>query len=67
MEELPPQQRMALSLRYDNDLNYEEIADVLQISLKAVERSLARGRATLAVRLGESRKDNPNAEGDLRP
>jgi RNA polymerase sigma-70 factor (ECF subfamily) len=67
MEQLAPQQRMALSLRYDNDLSYEEIADVLQVSVKAVERSLARGRATLAVRLGESRKDNPNAEGVLRP
>jgi RNA polymerase sigma-70 factor (ECF subfamily) len=67
MEQLPTQQRMALSLRYDNDLSYEEIADVLRISVKAVERSLARGRAALAVRLGESRKDNPNVEGVLRP
>lgn len=51
IEELPPQQRIALSLRYDNDLSYEDIADVLQVSVKAVERSLARGCATLAAQL----------------
>lgn len=67
MEQLPPQQRLALSLRYDNDFSYEEIADVLQVSVKAVERSLARGRATLAVRLGEIWKNNPKAEGVFRP
>lgn len=66
MEQLPPQQCMALSLRYDNDLSYEEIAEVLQISVKAVERSLARGRAALAVLIGERRNSDPQSEGVLR-
>jgi RNA polymerase sigma-70 factor (ECF subfamily) len=67
MGQLPTQQRMVLSLRYDNDLSYEDIADVLQISVKAAERSLAHGRAALAVLLGESRKSDSRSEGVLRP
>lgn len=40
--------RLALSLRYDEELNYQEIADVMQTTPKAVERLLARGRTALA-------------------
>lgn len=66
MEQLRPQQRLALSLRYDNDLSYEEIAKVMQISVKAVERSLARGRATLAMLLEGNPKKNLQSEGGGR-
>jgi len=48
---LPLQQRTAVILRYDQCLGYDEIAEVLGTSRKAVERLLARGKAALAKRL----------------
>ncbi len=44
---LPPNQRMAVILRYDEGLGYADIAVALETSPKAVERLLARARATL--------------------
>lgn len=48
LEQLPPSQRVALVLRYDEELSYREIAAVMQTTPKAVERLLARGRTALA-------------------
>ncbi|HZU37382.1 MAG TPA: sigma-70 family RNA polymerase sigma factor [Gemmataceae bacterium] len=48
---LPPKQRMAVLLRYYEGLGYAEIADALETTVKAVERLLARARATLENRL----------------
>ena len=48
LEQLPPSQRLALTLRYDEELGYQEIAVVMQTTPKAVERLLARGRRALA-------------------
>jgi RNA polymerase sigma-70 factor (ECF subfamily) len=44
---LPPNQRAAVVLRYYENLGYREIAESLGTSAKAVERLLARARATL--------------------
>ncbi len=66
MDKLPAQQRAALILRYDEELSYQEIAAVLQVSTKAVERLLARGRAALAVLLSDQRQDSFNREGVFR-
>ncbi|MFO7644801.1 MAG: sigma-70 family RNA polymerase sigma factor [Desulfosarcina sp.] len=44
---LPANQRMAIVLRYYEDLNYEEIASAMETTPKAVERLLARGREQL--------------------
>jgi RNA polymerase sigma-70 factor (ECF subfamily) len=44
---LPPNQRLAIILRYYENYNYREIAEALETTEKAVERLLARGRATL--------------------
>jgi RNA polymerase sigma-70 factor (ECF subfamily) len=63
MDELPARQRLALILRYDEELSYQEIAAVLEVSAKAVERLLARGRAALAVLLADQRQDELNREG----
>jgi RNA polymerase sigma-70 factor (ECF subfamily) len=52
LEGLAPNQRMAIVLRYYEDLNYEEIAAALEISVKAVERLLARGRNRLRETIG---------------
>ena len=48
---LPPKQRSAVVLRYYEGLRGAEIADVMKTTAKAVERLLARGRATLQERL----------------
>jgi RNA polymerase sigma-70 factor, ECF subfamily len=44
---LPANQRLAIVLRYYEDLNYVEIASALETTPKAVERLLARGREQL--------------------
>jgi RNA polymerase sigma-70 factor, ECF subfamily len=47
LDVLPPNQRMAIILRYYEELNYEDIAAALATTPKAVERLLARGRNCL--------------------
>ena len=49
---LPEQQRMAVVLRRYEQMPYEEIADVLGISLSAVKSQLFRARTTLREALG---------------
>lgn len=55
LEALPPNQRLAIVLRYYESLGYEDIAAALETTTKAVERLLARGRERLREVLG--RKD----------
>ncbi len=50
---LPPSQCTAVILRYYHDLGYEEIAAVLETTVKGAERLLARARAALRGSLGE--------------
>jgi len=52
LDRLPPNQRMAIVLRYYEELNYEDIASALETTPKAVERLLARGRERLRTILG---------------
>jgi DNA-directed RNA polymerase specialized sigma24 family protein len=47
---------LAIVLRYDENLGYEEIASALETTTKAVERLLARGRERLRDMLG--RREN---------
>jgi RNA polymerase sigma-70 factor (ECF subfamily) len=49
--QLPETQRMALVLRRYQDLSYEEIAEVLELSLPAVKSLLFRARTELRERL----------------
>jgi len=53
LQGLPPRQRVALVLRYYDDLSYREIAQAMGTSVKSVERLLARGRDALGDRLRE--------------
>ena len=50
---LPERQRIALTLRHDDELSYREIAGIMDISEKAVERLLDRARTALAEALQE--------------
>jgi RNA polymerase sigma-70 factor (ECF subfamily) len=52
LDRLPPSQRMAIVLRYYENLGYREIAATMEVTEKAVERLLARGRASLEEHLG---------------
>lgn len=56
LDTLPPNQRLAIVLRYYENLGYEEIASALETTTKAVERLLARGRDRLRDMLG--RREN---------
>ncbi len=47
MDALPERCRMAMHLRWREELSYEEVATVLGITVKAVEKLLVRGMATL--------------------
>ena len=51
IDTLPPAQKMAVILRYYEDLGYREIAVALDTTVKGAERLLARARATLEDRL----------------
>ncbi|HXY61248.1 MAG TPA: sigma-70 family RNA polymerase sigma factor [Chthoniobacterales bacterium] len=51
IKELPDAQRMALILRRYEELSYEEIADVLELSVPAVKSLLFRARTELRERL----------------
>ena len=51
LDSLRPEYRAALTLRYQEDLDYDEMADVLGIPLGTVKTFLHRGRRALAERL----------------
>jgi RNA polymerase sigma-70 factor (ECF subfamily) len=53
VEELRPEWRMVLALRYDGGLEYSEIATVLRIPLNTVRTHLRRAQAALRARLEE--------------
>lgn len=51
ISELPDNYRIALCLRYLEDMSYNEIADVLKIPLGTVKSNISRGREMLKKRL----------------
>ncbi len=48
MKQLPERQRLAVTLRHIDELSNPEIADIMEISVEAVESLTARGKRTLA-------------------
>jgi RNA polymerase sigma-70 factor (ECF subfamily) len=54
IDTLPLRQQSAIILRYEADLSVREIANTLNMTEKAVERLLARGRDTLSAILREN-------------
>lgn len=52
LDELPEEFRVAVVLRDVHDLDYAEIADVLEIAVGTVKSRIARGRRQLVERLG---------------
>jgi RNA polymerase sigma-70 factor (ECF subfamily) len=52
LNNLPPQMRQCCILRYVKGLKYQEIADLMQISIETVKAHLFQGRKRLASMLG---------------
>ncbi len=68
MEELPEELRAALVLRDVADLDYAEIAEVLDVPVGTVKSRISRGRAHLARRLrlatAEPAAENSDRDGN---
>lgn len=57
LDALPPSQRMAVVLRYFEDMSYRDISQAMDITEKAVERLLARARTSLREPLGQFERE----------
>ncbi|HJU88683.1 MAG TPA: RNA polymerase sigma-70 factor [Gemmatimonadaceae bacterium] len=53
IDRLPPRARMAVQLRWEGQLKYSEIAEVMGISVKGVENQLSRALEALRRLLGD--------------
>ena len=61
MDKLPPAYRAVLTLRYNEELSYEDIARILELPINTVRTHLFRAKAQLRARLGEWMRE-PSAE-----
>jgi RNA polymerase sigma-70 factor, ECF subfamily len=52
IRDFPPQMRLAVMLRYEKDLKYQEIADRMKISIETVKAHLFQARKKLIAILG---------------
>jgi len=59
LEKISPIFREAVVLRDITDMSYEEIADILGVSLGTVKSRILRGREALRLELVGSIKDRP--------
>lgn len=67
LESLSAIDRSAIVLRYWNDLSYEEIAEILQLSVGAVRSRLHRSRKAMAEEWAESAQGAPIKEHSDEP
>ncbi len=58
LAKLPERQRQALLLRHYEAMSYEQIAEVLGTTARAVDSLLSRAKATLRVELEEGEAQN---------
>jgi RNA polymerase sigma-70 factor, ECF subfamily len=59
MRDLPPQMRLVVQLRYEKDLKYQEIADLMGISIETVKAHLFQARKKLVAKVaGTSGKND---------
>lgn len=56
LAKLPERQRLAVTLRHIEELGNPEIAEIMEISVEAVESLTARGKRTLATALKDQRE-----------
>jgi RNA polymerase sigma-70 factor, ECF subfamily len=53
LDELPPAQRLALTLHYFEDMRYEDIAETMHLPLNTVKSHIRRGKERLALALSD--------------
>jgi RNA polymerase sigma-70 factor (ECF subfamily) len=59
LQELPPAQRLALTLHYFEDLRYEDIAETMRLPLNTVKSHIRRGKERLALALSNPVEEQP--------
>jgi RNA polymerase sigma-70 factor, ECF subfamily len=57
MAELPPAQRLALTLHYFEDMRYEDIAETMHLPLNTVKSHIRRGKERLALSLSDAAEE----------
>jgi RNA polymerase sigma-70 factor, ECF subfamily len=57
LDSLPPSQKAAMILRHYEELKYAEIAHILDVTPKAVERLIGHGRTSLQASLPHFKKN----------
>jgi RNA polymerase sigma-70 factor (ECF subfamily) len=62
LRKVPEKMRAALALRYFKHMEYQEIADTMQVSLGNVKTLIHRGKAALARALHEESDELGDAE-----
>jgi len=62
LDQLPPQYRLAIVLRYWYDYSYLEIAQITQSTQSAVKSRLHRARQMMAVKLAQAQAATPRKE-----
>ena len=60
IDTLPQKQKTAIILKHYEDLSYLEIAQILGVTPKSVERLISRARASLQTRLSHLSKNKKN-------
>lgn len=65
LAELPERQRLAIVLRHIEERGNPEIAEILGVSVEAVESLLARGRRALTARLAPRREELELDDGEV--
>ncbi|MHB1295681.1 MAG: sigma-70 family RNA polymerase sigma factor [Anaerolineae bacterium] len=64
LEQLPPQYRIVIVLRYWNDLSYEEIAEMTDSTVSAVKSRLHRARLVMATQIEQYQATVPGEPND---
>ena len=59
LEQLPPAQRLALTLHYFQDTRYEDIAEIMGLPLNTVKSHIRRGKERLAIVLSDPQEEQP--------
>ena len=59
LRDLPPAQRLALTLHYFEDMRYEDIAETMHLPLNTVKSHIRRGKERLALTLSNPMEGQP--------
>lgn len=66
VQRLSPRQRAVIVLRHYHDMSYEDMAEVMELSIPAIESLLSRGRVALRGLLGRSTQEISQDTADSR-